>query len=114
MPRLRRRLLRLRCQVEDNRADVDSADAVDHRMVGLRDDRGAVTLQAFDEVDLPQRPVAVEWAADETADQLAQLIVGARSRQRGPAYVVADVEVDIVGPHWVAEVCRHPLDHLPI
>ena len=86
-------LPRRRRDVEDDLADVDRADAVDHRVVGLGDHRDPAVGQTLHQVHLPERAVAVEPAGHQPADQLAQLRVGARARQRGAAYVEGDVEV---------------------
>jgi hypothetical protein len=63
-------LARLGRDVEEHREDVDARHAVDERVVGLRDDREAVVLQAVDEPHLPQRLGAVELLAEDARARL--------------------------------------------
>ena len=51
--------------------DVDGVDAVDQGVVGLADDREAVVGKPLDEVDLPERALAVERAGDRAAGSVA-------------------------------------------
>ena len=80
--------------------------AVDHRVVGLGDDREPALGQPLDQVHLPQRAGAVERARHQPGDQLGELLVGARPGQRGAAHVVGDVEVLVVDPHRAGQVAR--------
>ena len=107
-------LARRRLEVEDHGADVDRRPAVDHRVVGLRDDRDAPALEPLDEVDLPQGAVAVQLPALQAAHQVTELSVGARLGECGPAYVVGDVEVRVVDPHGVGDVSGDPTDLLAV
>ncbi len=70
------------------------AHPVDERVVHLAVDREAVTFQALDQVDLPQRPVEVELVAVQARDQDAQLALTPGMRQRRVADVI--VEIDVV------------------
>ena len=94
--------------VEQHLAEVDGGDAVDEDLVGLRQHGHPATLEALDEVDLPQRPVRVEPARHDPPGQLAELVQGARAGQRGAAYVVGEVEVLVVDPDRVGQAARHP------
>jgi hypothetical protein len=60
-------------RVEKHLPDVDRRDAVDHRLVGLRDDREAAVGEPLDEVDLPQRAVRVERPRHQPGYQLGEL-----------------------------------------
>jgi hypothetical protein len=73
-------------------------DPVDERVVGLRDERPRAVVQALDDPQLPQRLVAVELLAEDARDEVAQLLVAARGRQRGVAHVVLEAEVGVVDP----------------
>jgi hypothetical protein len=64
--------------------DVHGVDPVDEGLVRLGDDREPALLEAFDEVDLPQRAVAVERAWLDPCDKLLQLLVVARLLEGGP------------------------------
>ena len=72
--------LGLRRHVEQHLAEVDGLDAVDQDLVGLREHREPAALEPLDEVDLPQRPAAVQRSGHDPGDQLAQLVVAARAR----------------------------------
>ena len=50
-----------------------SGDAVDRRVMHLRDECDVPVLQAFDDVHLPERLGAVELAAADVADELGEL-----------------------------------------
>ena len=86
---------------------VGAGDAVDHAVVHLRDQRPVAVLETLDHPHLPQRLGAVELLRHHPADEVAQLLLAARRRQRGVAQVVAEVEVRVVDPHRPAELERH-------
>ena len=54
--------------------------------------------QALDQPQLPERLAAVELLGEDPRGEVAQLLVGARRRQRGLAHVVVEVEVGVVDP----------------
>ena len=93
-----RRRLGHRLEVEEDGADVDAGDAVDHRVVGLGQDREAVALQALRQPQLPERLRAVQLLGEDAPGQPFQLRLAARLGQRGVADVVGQVEVDVVRP----------------
>ena len=105
--RPRRRVRRLRLEVEEDGRDVDPGDAVDQRVVALADDREAVALEALDQPQLPERLRAVELLGEDPGGEVAQLLLGARRRQRGLAHVVVEVEVGVVDPDRPALVEGH-------
>jgi hypothetical protein len=74
----------LRRAVEDYRAHVHRRDVVYERVVHLRDEGGAATPEPLDERELPQRARAVERLGQDLADELAELRVTRRLRQRHP------------------------------
>ena len=79
----------LRREVEQQPHDLGAGHAVDDRVVDLREHRDVARLQAVDQVELPQRPAAVERPRGDPRDLLGELLVVARRRQRD----LADVEV---------------------
>src|SRR5690349_19185301 len=83
-------------------------------MVGLRDDREPAVLEPLDEVDLPQRPTAVQLPGLHPPDELAELVKRAGPGQGAAPDVVADVEVLVVDPDRVRDVSGHPADLLPV
>ena len=91
-----------------------AAIAVDHRVVGLGEDREAVVLEALDEVHLPQRAGPVQRPAHDPRDEVVELVVGARARQRRAPHVVGHVEVLVVDPDRVRQVPRHPAHALAV
>ncbi len=105
-PVVAHQLARAGVDVEQHLAEVDRRDAVDQDLVGLREQRDAAVLETLDEVDLPQRAVGVEPARHDARGQVAQLVEGARTRQRGAAYVVGEVEVLVVDPDGVGQAAR--------
>ncbi len=107
-------VLGLRSDVEQQLPEVDGVDAVDEGLVGLVEQRHPALAQPLDEVDLPERPVPVEGAGHDPGDQLAELVVRPRARQRGAAYVVADVELLVVAPHRRREAAGHGAHPLPV
>ena len=104
----------LRGDVEDDLADVDRADAVDHRLVALGQHRRAAAGEALDEVHLPERAGVVERPRHQPRDQLRELLVRARLGQGRAADVVGDVEFGVVDPDRPREVARHVPDLLPV
>jgi hypothetical protein len=60
-----------------------------------------------DEVQLPQRPRAVERARDDPRHLLGELFVTARGGQGELAHVEVEVEVDVVDPVGIVEPERH-------
>ena len=91
-----------RLDVEEDRRDVDSRDAVDERVVGLGHEREALAGQALDHPDLPQRLGAVELLGEDASRHVAQLLLGARRRQGRMAHVVFEVERRVVDPERAA------------
>ena len=65
------------------------------------------SVEAVDQVQLPQRPRAVERAREDPRHLLGDLLVGRRRRDRQLAHVVLEVEVRIVDPVRVVEPERH-------
>ncbi len=100
--------------VEDDLAEVDRVDAVDHRLVNLGDDGDPPVGEPLDDDELPQRTGPVERPGLEPGDELGELGVRPRPGQRGAADVVADVEVLVVDPDRVREPGRDPADPLPV
>jgi hypothetical protein len=103
-----------RREVEHDLGDVDARDPVDHRVVGLRDQREAAVLEALDHPHLPQRPRTVELLGEDPAGQAQELALGARARQRGLADVVLEVERRIVDPQRAAAARGRDLELLAV
>ena len=100
--------------VEQHRHDVHAGDAVDERVVGLRQHREAVALEPVDQPDLPERLVAVELLGEDASGEVLELLLRARSRQRGGAHVVAQVQVGVVDPPRPALAERHERQALAV
>ena len=100
--------------VEDDLSDVEGTGAIDHRVVRLGEQREPSALQPLDQIHLPERTIAIERSRHEATDEIAQLGIGARAWQRGPAYVIADVEFLVVDPHRVGQPPRDRAHLLPI
>ena len=95
-----------RLEVEEDGADVDPGDAVDHRVVGLGEDREAVALEALHQPQLPERLGAVELLREDPRGERPQLVLAAGLGQPRVADVVGEVEVDVVGPERPARLER--------
>jgi hypothetical protein len=65
----------MRLGIEQDVADVDPADAVDHRVVSLCRAHPAAIFETIDRRHLPQWARAVEPVRPEVAEPLAQLRV---------------------------------------
>src|SRR5206468_5242172 len=86
-------------------------------------DRAPAGVEAFHHEQLPERPGAIEPFRHRLPDQLTELGVAARRRQRGPAYVAVRVEAAVLHPDRVREaegrtieahrVARDQVDPLP-
>ncbi len=113
-PRVRRGLAGVGVGVEDDLGQVEPVDAVDQRLVGLADDGEPVALQALHDVQLPQRPAAVQLARVDPGHELAQLVEAARAGQGEPADVEAEVEAGVVDPHGAGQAARDLADALAV
>ena len=110
----RRHRHRVRRGVEQHGRDVDARDAVDERVMGLRQQREAVVGQALHQPQLPQRPAAIQCLREHAAREALQLVVAAGTRQRRVPDVVGDLEVRIVDPHRPTLVQRHECQPLAV
>ena len=104
-------LRRLRGAIGNDVADLERRHPVHQRLVRFGVDGDAIAGQALDQIHLPQRPRLVQWPRAEPGDELVQLRVAARRRQRRPPDVVGDVEVAVVDPDRAGQPQRH-LAHL--
>ena len=100
--------------VGDDVADLQRRHAVDQRLMRLGVEGDAVLGQALDQVHLPQRPRLVQRPRGQPGDQLVQLLVAARRRQRRAPDVIGDVEVAVVDPHRPGQPHRDFADLLPV
>jgi hypothetical protein len=101
-------------EVEHDLRDVDARDPVDHRVVGLRDQREPAVREALDHPHLPQRPGAVELLGEDPAGEAQELLVGARPRQGRVADVVLEVEHRVVDPQGPAAARGRDLELLAV
>ena len=110
-PRAARPALRAVAHVEQQRPELDRGDAVDHRVVDLAGEHGLARPRTRHDEQLPQRPVAVEPAAEELV--AAPSRVGTRGRPPPPhrLHVGARVERRVLDPPGV-EHGRRP--HEPL
>ena len=91
-------------EVHDDGEQIGARHPVDQRVVRLGQDGPAVVLESLDDPDLPEGLRPIELLGHDPPDELAQLGLAARCRQRGVAQVVLDVEVGIVHPDRPAEL----------
>ncbi len=100
-------LAALRREVEQQAHDLRARQPVDDGVVDLREHRRVPGAQAVDEVQLPQRPRAVQRPGDDARDLRGELRVGAGPGEGELAHVVVEVEVVVVDPVGVVEAERH-------
>ncbi len=89
------------------REDLVARHAVDHGVVDLGQHRRPALGEALDQVQLPQRPVAIERAREDPRDGLGELAVRRRRRDGRLADVEVEVEVRVLDPVRVREPERH-------
>ena len=94
-------------EIDEHRREVDVGHPVAESVVHLDDQPDMVIGQAVDEPQLPQRARPVERQRLEATHQRGELIIVARTGERGEADVVTDVEVVVVDPHGSGLVVRH-------
>ena len=100
--------------LEDDLADIDRGDAVDHRLVGLAEQREAIALDALDQVDLPQRVAAIQRAAHDPRDEVVELLERAGSRKRRAPDVERHVEALVIHPDRGGDPTGHLAQALAI
>src|SRR3954447_15980128 len=103
----RRQLAALGAGVEQHGEDLVARDAVDDGVVDLRQQRDVAVRQAVDQVDLPQRAVAIERAGEDAGDGLGEPPVVAWRRDGGLADVEVEVEVGVLDPVRQVDAERH-------
>jgi hypothetical protein len=91
---------------EQCRPELDGAYSIGHAVVYAPDERRRAVLQLLDDVERPQRPVAVEALRHEAGDDLAEPLAVHRSAGRDGPHVVRDVEHFVVDPHRVRDSKR--------
>ena len=91
--------------VEQDAREVDARDAVDQRVVGLRDEREAVVLEARGRATSPRAASSGRAAARRSARRgCAAAPRSPGLRQRGDARVVLEVEARVVDPQRPARL----------
>ena len=114
LPRWRVEHRRLGGEVEEDGRDVDTRHAVRERVVRLVDQPHVpAVVEALDEPQLPQRPVAVEELAHQALGQREEVAPAPRLRELGEVHVAGDVEAVVVDPHRVPDTERHVHDPPP-
>ena len=101
-----------RGEVEQGGEDVVPAHPVDGGVVDLGVDRDLAALEPVDQVQLPQRPPAVERPGVQPGRLLGELLVVTRGGQRQLADVELDVEIGVLDPVRLVDPERH-LDQSP-
>ena len=87
--------------------------AVGNGVVQFLDERRLATTQPVDHHELPEWPGAIEGIAGDQAGQVEQLTQGSRLRKGDVAYVVPQIKVAVVNPHWCSQIGRCRLHSLP-
>jgi hypothetical protein len=81
-------------------------DAVGQGVVDLADDRKPVVRHALDEMELPQRPAAIQRSAGDLSDRGIQLAVTTWRSDLPASDVVVEVDVAIFQPHLAMQPAR--------
>ena len=90
-------------EVEEHSHDLGAGEAVDQRVVDLREQRLLPVLQPVDQIELPERARPIERAGDDAGDLLGELLLPTARRQSQLAHVEVEIEVGIVEPVGVIE-----------
>ena len=88
-PRLHVGGRRVAVVVEQDAHEIGGGHAVDHHVVDLADQRPPAFADAFGDPHLPQRLRTIQLLRHHPPDEVAQLLIASRGRQRGAANVVA-------------------------
>ncbi len=77
---------------------------------------GAAATVVLHQMDLPQRPLAVQRLHGQCADQVLQrgLLAGFRSGQFGAHHMARDVEIPVLDPGGAGRVFHHLLAKAPV
>ena len=105
------RLGRCRCNVARRGADIverlvdrHAGAAVDRGVMDLRIENALAVRQTRDDVELPERPAAIERIGVQPGDHFLELLFGARRGQGRFAQVIVEVELLLVDPTGMVEV----------
>src|SRR6185503_11284498 len=93
--------------------ELDAADAVDHAVMRLGDDREAIALEPLDHPHLPERLPAIELLRHQPAGEALEEPLVARARQVRVADVISEIEEGVVDPDGMLEA-RRPCQALAI
>ena len=95
------------CRIGHHLQHHHAGRTVDRRVVSLGQHRPSPIGEAFDHIDLPQRPSTVHVAPDDASNLLSELIGGAGRGQAEVTDVVVEVEVGVVDPVRMIEPKRN-------
>ena len=101
-------------EVEQHAGEVDARDAVDQRVVGLREQGEAAVVQALDEPQLPQRLRAIQALGEHAPGERQQRRFVTGLGQGGVADVVGEVERRVVDPQRPAGLERRDRELLAV
>jgi hypothetical protein len=87
-----------RLEREERGEQPHARDAVEHRVVGLRDDREATALEPLDEPHLPEGALAIETLREHATRERVQLLDRAGPRDGRVSDVEVEIEVGIRAP----------------
>ena len=113
-PRRRCDRLRVGARIENDACDVDAGDAVDQRVMGLRDQREAPVTQPLYQPQLPEWAPAVERLREDAAGKPAQLRVATGLRQGRVTDMEGETELRVVHPYRASLLQRHECEPLAV
>src|SRR5690349_18565145 len=91
-------------RIEHDLQQRGSGDAIGERMVHPSDQGAASAAEAFDDINLPHRNIAVHHLVHQPSGQSFEFTLAARSREFDPEDVLTNVEPGVVFPCGVAEI----------
>ena len=98
---------RVGSEVVEQLVEANAHRAVEQRMVGLDEQRDPAACEPLEQPYLPERPVVVQMAREQLADEGPELLATAGRGHADREHVIADVDVIEIGPERAIEPERH-------
>jgi hypothetical protein len=93
--------------IEHQHQQLRTRCAIDGGVMNLGENGESILGQTLDDVGLPQRTAAVERAAHDASDELADLMIAAWRWNCGVTHMKVEIEVWVLDPKRMVEAERH-------
>ena len=93
--------------IEHQHQQLRTRCAIDSGVMNLGENSEPILGQTLDDVGLPQRTAAVEWAAHDARDELADLMIVAWRWNCGVTHMKVEIEVWVLDPKRMVETEGH-------